>query len=77
GDPLRKIKVTRRCLRALDMWKRPWFLCLPHGLGSGHEPGQLPSWYSSGVFAGPFFRGANSLHPEGVRGGYICLPLPS
>ncbi len=44
------IKVTRRCLRALEMWKKPWFLSqgsvlaqnahdgrLPHGLGSGHE----------------------------------------
>ncbi|XP_059371000.1 uncharacterized protein LOC132108312, partial [Carassius carassius] len=26
GNPLRVIKVTRRCLRALDMWKKPWFL---------------------------------------------------
>ena len=26
GNPLRTIKVTRRCLRALDMWKKPWFL---------------------------------------------------
>ncbi|KAL0199681.1 hypothetical protein M9458_002868, partial [Cirrhinus mrigala] len=26
GNPLRMIKVTRRCLRALDMWKKPWFL---------------------------------------------------
>ncbi|KAI2645597.1 enzymatic polyprotein [Labeo rohita] len=24
--PFRMIKVTRRCLRALDMWKKPWFL---------------------------------------------------
>ncbi len=26
GNPLRMIKVTRRCLRALDMWRKPWFL---------------------------------------------------
>ncbi len=26
GNPLRMIKVTRRCLRALDMWRQPWFL---------------------------------------------------
>ncbi|KAL0187573.1 hypothetical protein M9458_014672, partial [Cirrhinus mrigala] len=26
GNPFRMIKVTRRCLRALDMWKKPWFL---------------------------------------------------
>ncbi|KAI2649255.1 Transposon Ty3-G Gag-Pol polyprotein [Labeo rohita] len=26
GNPLRMIKVTRRGLRALDMWKKPWFL---------------------------------------------------
>ncbi len=26
GNPFRMIKVTRRCLRALVMWKKPWFL---------------------------------------------------
>ncbi len=26
GKPLRTIKDTRRCLRALDMWRKPWFL---------------------------------------------------
>ncbi|KAI2645232.1 ORF V: Enzymatic polyprotein [Labeo rohita] len=26
GNPLRMIKVTRRCLRALDLWRKPWFL---------------------------------------------------
>ncbi len=26
GNLLRMIKVTRRCLRALDMWRKPWFL---------------------------------------------------
>ncbi|KAL0183522.1 hypothetical protein M9458_019218, partial [Cirrhinus mrigala] len=26
GNPLHMIKVTRRGLRALDMWRRPWFL---------------------------------------------------
>ncbi|KAI2660103.1 Mitogen-activated protein kinase kinase kinase 7 [Labeo rohita] len=26
GNLLCMIKVTRRCLRALDMWRRPWFL---------------------------------------------------
>ncbi|KAL0187220.1 hypothetical protein M9458_018890, partial [Cirrhinus mrigala] len=26
GNPFRMIKVTRRCLRALDMRKKPWFL---------------------------------------------------
>ncbi len=25
-NPLRMIKVTRRCLRALDMWRKPWLL---------------------------------------------------
>ncbi|KAL0198303.1 hypothetical protein M9458_006843, partial [Cirrhinus mrigala] len=28
GNPFRMIKVTQRCLRALDMWKKPWFLSL-------------------------------------------------
>ncbi|KAI2666921.1 Transposon Ty3-I Gag-Pol polyprotein [Labeo rohita] len=26
GNPLCMIKVMRRCLRALDMWRKPWFL---------------------------------------------------
>ncbi len=26
GNPFNMIKVTRRCLRALEMWKKPWFL---------------------------------------------------
>ncbi|KAI2647949.1 Transposon Ty3-G Gag-Pol polyprotein [Labeo rohita] len=26
GNPFCMIKVTRQCLRALDMWKKPWFL---------------------------------------------------
>ncbi|KAL0177444.1 hypothetical protein M9458_026338, partial [Cirrhinus mrigala] len=26
GNPLRMIKVTVQCLRALDMWRKPWFL---------------------------------------------------
>ncbi len=26
GNPFRMIRVTRRCLRALSIWKRPWFL---------------------------------------------------
>ncbi|KAI2650799.1 hypothetical protein H4Q32_024835 [Labeo rohita] len=26
GNPLHMIKVTQRCLRALDMWRNPWFL---------------------------------------------------
>ncbi len=43
---LRMIKVTRRCLCALDMWRQPWFLSqgpvlgapwrVPHRLGSRH-----------------------------------------
>ncbi len=34
GNPLRTIKVTRRCLRALDMWKKPWFLSQGPSLGA-------------------------------------------
>ncbi len=45
GNPLHMIKVTRRCICALDMWRKPWFLSacnasdvrIPHRLGSGHE----------------------------------------
>ncbi|KAI2658972.1 ORF V: Enzymatic polyprotein [Labeo rohita] len=34
GNPLRMIKVTRRCLRALDMWRKPWFLSQGPVLGA-------------------------------------------
>ncbi|KAL0165880.1 hypothetical protein M9458_037724, partial [Cirrhinus mrigala] len=34
GNPLRMIKVTRRCLRALDMWRKPWFLSQDPVLGA-------------------------------------------
>ncbi len=34
GNPLRMIKVTRRCLRALDMWRQPWFLSQGPVLGA-------------------------------------------
>ncbi len=45
GNPLCMIKVTRRCLRALDMWRNMSKACLRHAsdgcishqLGSGHE----------------------------------------
>ncbi len=26
GNPLSMIRVSRRCVRALDMWRKPWFL---------------------------------------------------
>ncbi len=34
GNPLRMIKVTRRCLRALDMWRKPCFLSQGPVLGA-------------------------------------------
>ncbi len=34
GNLLRMIKVTRRCLRALDMWRQPWFLSQGPALGA-------------------------------------------
>ncbi|KAI2660335.1 enzymatic polyprotein [Labeo rohita] len=34
GNPFRMIKVTRRCLRGLDMWKKPWFLSQGPVLGA-------------------------------------------
>ncbi|XP_051740767.1 uncharacterized protein LOC127507586 [Ctenopharyngodon idella] len=34
GNPFRMIKVTRRCLRALVMWKKPWFLSQGPVLGA-------------------------------------------
>ncbi len=52
GNPLRMIKVTRRCLCALDMWKKPWFLsqgpvlgapCHPRNASDGRIPHRLGS----------------------------------
>ncbi|XP_073720453.1 uncharacterized protein [Misgurnus anguillicaudatus] len=37
GNPFRLIKVTRRCLRALDLWKRPWFLSQGLMLGAQYR----------------------------------------
>ncbi len=34
GNPLRMIKVTRWCLRALDIWRQPWFLSQGPVLGA-------------------------------------------
>ncbi len=34
GKPFCMIKVMRRCLRALDMWKKPWFLSQGPVLGA-------------------------------------------
>ncbi|KAI2657288.1 Transposon Ty3-G Gag-Pol polyprotein [Labeo rohita] len=34
GNPFRMIKVTRQYLRALDMWKKPWFLSQGPVLGA-------------------------------------------
>ncbi|KAI2657343.1 Transposon Ty3-G Gag-Pol polyprotein [Labeo rohita] len=34
GNPRHMIKVTRRCLRALDMWRKPWFLSQGPVLGA-------------------------------------------
>ncbi|KAI2644881.1 Retrovirus-related Pol polyprotein from transposon 17.6 [Labeo rohita] len=34
GSPFCMIKVTRQCLRALDMWKKPWFLSQGPVLGA-------------------------------------------
>ncbi len=34
ANPFRMIKVTRRCLRALDMWRKPWFLSQGPVLGA-------------------------------------------
>ncbi len=34
GNPLCMIKVMRRCLRALDMWRKPWFLSQGPVLGA-------------------------------------------
>ncbi len=38
GNPLRMIRVSRRCVRALDMWRKPWFLNQGPGAGSSVSP---------------------------------------
>ncbi len=42
GNSLRMIKVTRRCLRAIDMWRKPWFLFMGADILSrlGQRPGE-------------------------------------
>ncbi len=37
GNPLHMIKVTRHCLRALDMWRQPWFLSQGPVLGAPYR----------------------------------------
>ncbi len=39
------------------------------------RPSQLPSWYSSGVPAGPFLHKVDPLHLRGLRGGHCGLTL--
>jgi hypothetical protein len=34
GNPFRLIRVTRRCLRSLSIWKKPWFLSQGPRLGA-------------------------------------------
>ncbi len=35
------------------------------------------NWFSASVLAGSVLCSVDPLHPEGVRGGYSCLPCPS
>ncbi len=41
GNPFCMIQVTRRCLRALVMWKKPWFLSQGPVLGASFRPKML------------------------------------
>ncbi|KAL0159961.1 hypothetical protein M9458_043686, partial [Cirrhinus mrigala] len=47
GNPFRMIKVTRQCLRALDMWKKPWFLSFTswHGTHGIYKNKEEPPLY--------------------------------
>ncbi|KAI2655439.1 Protein P [Labeo rohita] len=47
GNPLRMIKVTRRGLRALDMWRKPWFLSQGPVLGAPCQEADMGNLWSS------------------------------
>ncbi len=61
GIPFRMIKATRRCLRALDMWRRPWFLSQGPVLGA---PCRRVASASDGCI------------PDRLRGGHEWPPCP-
>ncbi len=53
GNPLRMIKVMRRCQRALDMWRKPLVFVSGPGAGSSLSPrnasdGCISHWLGSG-----------------------------
>ncbi|KAL0198714.1 hypothetical protein M9458_007254, partial [Cirrhinus mrigala] len=80
GNLLCMIKVTRRCLRALDMWRRPWFFSLsprnasdgrvPHRLGNGYD-GHHPAWHFSclEMLAVTYKENPDSYGPGPLRAG--------
>ncbi|KAL0204539.1 hypothetical protein M9458_002557, partial [Cirrhinus mrigala] len=78
GNPFRMIKVTRRCLRALDMWKKPWFLSqgpvlgaprnasdgrVSHRLGCGHD-GRHLTWHINCLEMLAVFRALKHFLPD-------------
>ncbi len=53
GNPFRMIKVTQRCLCALVMWKKPWFLSQGPVLGASCHRKMLWSWLRLRLYAFP------------------------
>ncbi len=91
GNPLRMIKVTRRCLRALDMWRQPWFLSQGPVLGAPCRPvmlatdASLSGWgavMSGHPARGPVERSSSRLAHQQARdagrvsGSEILSPRP-
>ncbi len=73
GNPLRMIKVTRRCLRALDMWRQPWFLSQGPVLGAPCRrvalvtDASLTGWGADILLRQGPRPGEWMLHPEVVK----------
>ncbi len=83
SPPLRAVEIMDMTPRGGTSC-RFWFLNRGCCCGSFHflvqrlpaRPSQLPSWYNSGVPAGPFLCRVDTFHPRGLRGDHCGLSRP-
>ncbi len=81
GNPLRMIKVTRHCLRALDMWRQPWFLSQGPLLGAPYRHVRERRTHPSPVGPRSVERSSRLAHQQArdagrVSGSEILSPRP-
>ncbi len=81
GNPLRMIKVTRHCLRALDMWRQPWFLSQGPVLGAPYRRVRERRTHPSPVGPRSVERSSRLAHQQArdagrVSGSEILSPRP-